>query len=154
MKHAGKKHSTQARIVRKMILKEIFYFLSLTLFLGSTSFLVAISAPIQKSHADTRSVEADNSKINQRDAQGTNLTPEDQSLVSAADVEMTRKIRESLTRDSALSTNAKNIKIITLKGVTTLRGPVNSPEEKLAIDRIAKNLNTRPIDNKLEVIRK
>jgi hyperosmotically inducible periplasmic protein len=138
---------------RTMILREMFYFFALILFLGSTSLLVAFSAPMPLSHAEyNKPVPADNSKVNARDTKGTTLTPQDQYRGSAADVETTRKIRESLTRDNSLSANAKNIKIITLKGVTTLRGPVNSIEESLFIERIAKNVNGYRIKNSLEVL--
>jgi osmotically-inducible protein OsmY len=142
------------RETKTMILREIFYFLSLILFLGSTSFLVAISTPPSTSHADTKAVQPDNSKVNRRDAAGTTLTPEDQYKGSSRDVETTRRIRESLIRDTSLSANAKNVKIITLKGITTLRGPVNSIEESLFIERVAKNINGASVDNKLEVVSK
>lgn len=53
-----------------------------------------------------------------------------------------------------LSTNAKNIKIITINGVVTLRGPVNNGKEKIEIGRKAKEIaNVRNVDNQLEIIR-
>jgi hypothetical protein len=123
---------------RTMILREMFYFCALVLFLGSTSLLVAFTAPpIPLSHADIKNA---------------TLTPQDQYRGSAADVETTRKIRESLTRDNSLSSDAKNVKIITLKGVTTLRGPVTSAEESLSVERIANNVNENRIKNNLEVM--
>ncbi len=51
-----------------------------------------------------------------------------------------------------MSVNAKNVKIITIDGQVTLRGPVNTAEEKRLIgeiaDRIARSEN---VDNQLEV---
>ena len=51
-----------------------------------------------------------------------------------------------------MSVNAKNVKIITKDGQVTLRGPVNTAEEKRLIgeiaDRIARSGN---VDNQLEV---
>ena len=51
-----------------------------------------------------------------------------------------------------MSVNARNVKIITLEGRVTLRGPVNTAEEKRLIgeiaDRIARSEN---VDNQLEV---
>ena len=58
----------------------------------------------------------------------------DQAEGSAKDVEVTRRIRKALVADKALSTNAKNIKIITQNGNVTLRGPVRSEQDKQAIE--------------------
>ena len=70
-----------------------------------------------------------------------------------ADRGLTQKIRQSLMDDDALSTNAKNIKIITLNGVVTLRGQVNSDNEKRDIEKKAKALaGVRSVDNQLEVV--
>ncbi|MBJ7448865.1 MAG: BON domain-containing protein [Parachlamydiales bacterium] len=57
------------------------------------------------------------------------LTPLDQSE-DTADLKITQKIRQALIDDSMLSVNAKNIKIITVNGHVTLRGPVESKQEK------------------------
>ena len=50
-----------------------------------------------------------------------------------ADLKITRQIRRALTKDRELSTDAKNIKIITIDGAVTLRGPVKSEQEKADI---------------------
>jgi hyperosmotically inducible protein len=42
----------------------------------------------------------------------------------------TKKVRQALMADKSLSTYAHNVKIITQDGVVTLKGPVNSEEEK------------------------
>jgi osmotically-inducible protein OsmY len=51
-----------------------------------------------------------------------------------------------------MSLNARNVKIITIDGRVTLRGPVNTAEEKRLIgeiaDRIVQAVN---VDNQLEV---
>jgi osmotically-inducible protein OsmY len=46
---------------------------------------------------------------------------------------MTRRIRRALMHDKSLSTTARNIKITTVDGTVTLRGPVSSQHEKAAI---------------------
>jgi osmotically-inducible protein OsmY len=47
---------------------------------------------------------------------------------------------------------AKNIKIITAGGLVTLRGPVNSAEEKTKIEQVAKSAaGPAKVDNQLEV---
>lgn len=102
--------------------------------------------------ATPTSSDATNTKMNQRDAQGQTLTPEDQSKGSSADVELTRKIREEIVRNDRLSTDAHNVKIITIGGVVTLRGPVASANEKSQIEGIAKKTaGVKRVDNLIEV---
>ena len=50
-----------------------------------------------------------------------------------------------------MSVDAKNAKIITKDGHVTLRGPVNSTEEKRLIGEIAERIaGARNVDNQLE----
>jgi osmotically-inducible protein OsmY len=74
----------------------------------------------------------DNTKTNARDKAPT-ITPIDQGN-SQADIDTTQTIRKAVMGDEDLSTNAKNVKIITNKGVITLRGPVNTAAEKKSIE--------------------
>jgi hyperosmotically inducible protein len=76
---------------------------------------------------------ADNTKINQRDRNPSEPTA-DQQKNAAADRATTRKIRQSLIQDKALSTYAHNVKIITRKGMVTLKGPVRSDDEKKTVE--------------------
>jgi hyperosmotically inducible periplasmic protein len=95
----------------------------------------------------------DNTEKNIRDRDSMTITPLDQSE-SEDDRTITQKIRQAIMSDSALSTNAKNIKIITIKGVVTLRGPVASSEEKDAIAKKANDVQgIVKVDNQLEVTR-
>jgi osmotically-inducible protein OsmY len=95
----------------------------------------------------------DNTGRNIRDRSGATLTPGDQSE-SKADRTMTQKIRQAVLADKSLSTTAKHVKIITINGVVTLRGPVNSPREKGSIEAQAQCLaGTTKVDNQLEIIR-
>jgi hyperosmotically inducible periplasmic protein len=99
----------------------------------------------------TTNRDADNSGINVRDRDTNNLTPGDQGN-TAADIDITQKIRKGLVMDSNYSMTAKNIKIITVDGKVTLRGPVNSDTEKAGIESIAKNIaGDGNVDNQLEV---
>lgn len=86
---------------------------------------------------EVASAEVENSQQNLRDSEGTTLTPFDQSKGSEEDVEMTRRIRQSLMADKTLSLNAQNIKIVTLNGKTTLRGPVETHDERRRILNMA-----------------
>lgn len=97
---------------------------------------------------------ADNSAKNERDVAGDELTPLDQSHAES-DVEMTRSIRQSLVDDDTLGTNAENVKVITVDGKVTLRGPVASAEEKARIVAIAnKAAGPDRVMNELEVIKR
>ena len=95
--------------------------------------------------------DVDNTAMNKRDSEDMTLTPMDQAEGSKADIELTRKIREALTDSDTLSTSAQNVKIITLKGITTLRGPVNTMAEKREIERVAKNAGAKKVKNQLEI---
>ena len=95
--------------------------------------------------------EADNTARNVRDRNDQTLTPLNQGN-SKADVAITSQIRKEIIAGNNMSMNAKNVKIITIDGRVTLRGPVNSAEEKSLIGEIA-NRNALPgnVDNQLEV---
>jgi hyperosmotically inducible protein len=96
----------------------------------------------------------DNSGRNIRDANGSTLTPEDQTN-KQSDVNMTQNIRKAIVSDGSLSTNAKNIKIVTVNQIVTLRGPVDSEQEKNIIDSKARQIaGTSNVQNQLEVIKK
>lgn len=93
---------------------------------------------------------ADNTKVNERDRPATALTPMDQG--GGNDRDITAAIRRSVVGDKALSFNAKNVKIITVGGKVTLRGPVKSDDEKAAIESKAKSTaGVSAVDNQLEV---
>lgn len=81
----------------------------------------------------------------------TTLTPGDQSA-SEADRTLTPQIRRAVVADDSLWTMAKNIKIITIDGVVTLRGPVQNPHEKDGIEAKAQQIvGIDRIDTQLEV---
>jgi sporulation protein YlmC with PRC-barrel domain len=94
---------------------------------------------------------ADNTARNVRDRNSRTLTPFDQGN-SAADRDTTAQIRKGILAGKGMSTNAKNVKIITLDGQVTLRGPVNTAEEKRLIGEIADGIaRSENVDNQLEV---
>jgi osmotically-inducible protein OsmY len=68
-------------------------------------------------------------------AQNTNQsqTAQDQSNVQS-DRETTAKIRKAIIADKDLSMYAHNIKIITRNGTVTLKGPVQSDDEKQKVE--------------------
>ena len=93
---------------------------------------------------------ADNTGTNARDKSGETLTPLDQSS-DQQDLDKTQKIRKALVEDASLSTNAKNIKVITVNGTVTLRGPVDSAEERNKIVAKAKPIAGGQLKNELEI---
>lgn len=106
----------------------------------------AISAIAQDNNAA-----ADNTAKNERDRSGETQTSGDQSN-NPADIKTTAAIRRAVVGESSLSMTAKNVKIITAGDTVTLRGPVNSAEEKTKIEQLAQSAATNAkIDNQLEV---
>ena len=68
-----------------------------------------------------------------------NATADNQSNAQSDRI-TTAKIRKAITADKTLSTYAHNIKIITLNGAVTLKGPVKSDEEKQKVVSMAANI--------------
>ena len=93
----------------------------------------------------------DNSGKNERDRSGEPKTSGDQSN-SSQDTKITADVRRAIVKDSSLTMTAKNVKIITTVGTVTLRGPVNSAEEKTKIEQLAAAAaDGAKIDNQLEI---
>ena len=98
--------------------------------------------------------DADNTSRNVRDRSDRTLTPLDQGS-SDADVGLSRRIRKDILAREGLSSNARNVKIITINGRVTLRGPVKTEEEKRLLGEIATGLTgAGSVDNQIEVERK
>ena len=94
---------------------------------------------------------ADNTAQNVRDRSDSTLTPLNQGT-SNADVKTTRQIRQEVIALPGLSVNGQNVKIITLDGRVTLRGPVASEDEKRQIAEIAaKVASPANVDDQLQV---
>ena len=95
---------------------------------------------------------ADNTDKNERDRSGAALTSGDQGG-SEADRTLTQRVRQGVVDDDTLSITGKNVKIITVDGVVTLRGPVKSAAEKAAIASIAQKVSgVKSVDNQLETV--
>jgi sporulation protein YlmC with PRC-barrel domain len=106
---------------------------------------------IQPYFATDATNEVDNTRINVRDRQDQALTPLDHGN-SKTDVATTAQIRKEIIAGKTMSVNAHNVKIITINGQITLRGPVNTAEEKRLIGEIAdRSAHTGDVDNQLEV---
>ena len=75
----------------------------------------------------------DNTKTNERD-RSPNAPTADQQKDNRSDRDITKQIRQYIVKDKSLSTYAHNIKVITQNGQVTLKGPVQSEDEKKAIE--------------------
>jgi osmotically-inducible protein OsmY len=116
--------------------------ITLTLLLASACTLSALAEEAPA---------ADNTAKNERDRSGETQTSGDQSN-SPGDLKITAAIRQAIVGEKSLSMTAKNVKIITADGMVTLRGPVNSAEEKAMIAKLAHSAaGGAKIDNQLEV---
>lgn len=94
---------------------------------------------------------ADDTAHNQRDQDNKNPTPLDQSNDSG-DLRLTAAVRRAIVGADGLSFTAKNVKIISAAGKVTLRGPVNSAEEKSRVEQIARQAaGAAPVVSQLEL---
>ena len=110
------------------------------------------SQPAEKTQVAAAKTAPDNTARNVQDRSGATLTPGDQSE-SEADRTLTQRVRQAVMAEDTLSTTAHNIKIITVNGVVTLRGPVNSAQEKTNIDTKAQQIaGATKVDNQLEIV--
>ena len=116
-------------------------------FLGVCAIAAILAAvPAAAEHHD-----ADNTGKNVRDRDDKTLVPTDQGG-SAADREVTAAIRREIAGDDSLSTNAHNVKIVTVDGVVTLRGPVKTAAEKATVASKAEAAKgVKRVDNQLEI---
>ena len=97
------------------------------------------------------STEADNTKRNSSEQNKNTDTAEKQSN-SKDDLALTQKVRQAVMKDGSLSMNAKNVKIIAQDGKITLKGPVDSQQEKDTIGAAAGEIAGKDkVDNQLEV---
>ena len=122
---------------------------AMTLTLVSFMAQAAENSIVDKS-TTTEHAKPDNTEVNKRDRGEQTLTPMDQSNAKE-DINITQAIRKSIMKQH-LSTNAKNVKIITMNGEVTLRGPVNSSAEEKQIVKLAKAVpSIKKLTNQLEV---
>ena len=135
-------------------MKRIVGLVSAALTVAVAGAPVAWAADATHPDSGTRRYDADNTGRNVRDRDAGAKTAGQQSNASG-DVRLTREIRRAVVADDSLSTNAHNVKIVTVNGVVTLRGPVSSPEEKMRVQEKAQTVaGVKRIDNELEITRR
>ena len=90
---------------------------------------------------------SDNTAVNKNGG-----TSADQQKETAADRTLSQQIRKAVVADKSLSTYAHNVKIISINGTVTLRGPVRSEAEKAAIEADAKKIaGVSAVNNELTI---
>lgn len=109
------------------------------------------SQPTPSTAPSTTTRSAENTGINVRDKSGATQTPQKQTNADN-DRKVLADVRRAVVGDKTLSTAAHNVKIITLNGVVTLRGPVRSSEEKVKIEKLAQQVaGVTSVENQLDV---
>jgi hyperosmotically inducible protein len=114
---------------------------------ASAALAVLCSVPLAVAQASPQSA-PDNSQQNQNHAKTADSQPN-----TAADRATTAKVRKAIVEDKGLSTYAHNVKIITMNGQVTLKGPVKSEEEKQTIASKAAEVAGSPdeVNNQLSI---
>jgi osmotically-inducible protein OsmY len=121
----------------------------------SAVILACVAGPAAAADtAQSKSVKAENTKVNKKIHQQQGLTA-DQQGQSEADRKITQQIRKALMKNKSLSQYARNVKIITVDANVTLKGPVRSEKEKLAVEKTAgKIAGTDRVISELQVAAK
>ena len=102
-----------------------------------TSTLVAAQTqppPSERANSD-QTTSTDNTRANREPANRDRSA--DKQSNARSDIDLTARIRRSVMDDKSLSTNGRNVKIVTDNGTVTLSGVVPSDAEKVAIERKA-----------------
>ena len=109
------------------------------------------ATPTPRDPTASDSTEADNTKRNASEQNKNTDTAEKQSN-SKDDLALTQKIRQAVMKEGSLSMNAENVKIIARDGNITLKGPVDSQQEKDTIGTKAGEIAGKDkVDNQLEI---
>lgn len=104
--------------------------------------------PPQDGHPDRK---PGDTGMNPTDKGNNPPTPTDQGM-SEGDTAITKAIRKDIMADRTLSMDAQNVKIITRDGMVTLRGRVDSEEERNRVAEAARRADgVRSVDNQVEV---
>jgi osmotically-inducible protein OsmY len=120
----------------------------------SLACLLSGGAALAGAQSPAPSPAADNTKVNQRDTKASEPTA-DQQHNDKTDLDITQRIRKSITADKSLSTYAHNVKVIAQDGKVTLKGPVRSGAEKASIEaKAAEVAGEGNVTSELAVARK
>lgn len=101
--------------------------------LRQITYSLAVAAVLALPAISAAQTPADNTKVNERDRAKGAVTA-DQQKENAPDRTITQNIRKALMKDKTLSTYAHNVKIVTINGAVTLKGPVRTEDEKRLVE--------------------
>lgn len=90
-----------------------------------------------KQYMSTGGVHTEKNDTNHGQYMSTGGVNADQQGASEQDRDLTQKIRQAIMKNNDLSMNAHNVKIITIDGMVTLKGPVASEQEKKDVEELA-----------------
>lgn len=146
--------SASSERVDKLGGKEVAWIIALALTVGlpifHTSSVSAENTP-QENVQEAAKHKPDNSGKNARDANDTTKTADSQDS-NSKETEVLARIRREILANDSLSVNAKNVKIVVNNGAITLRGPVNSKQEKDWIEQATvKVTSDYKVINELEI---
>lgn len=80
------------------------------------------------------------------------VTADSQSHATTSDRAITHNVRKAIMADKSLSSYAHNVKVITVNGAVTLKGPVHSEDEKQKVQADAASVvSPDAITNELTV---
>ena len=96
----------------------------------------ALMAPLGL-QAQSSQTAPDNTNANKQDRNSQSPNA-DKAKNNVSDRQTMAHIRRDIVKDKSLSTYAHNVKIVSVNGKVTLRGPVQSDEEKQTIEQYAK----------------
>jgi hyperosmotically inducible periplasmic protein len=126
-------------------------FRTINVCVGVAAFSFCGSSFLAHARSHNSQQQPDNTSTNKQDSQQGAMTA-DQQNETPADRELAKKIRKSIVSDKSLSTYAHNVKVIVRDGRVTLKGPVQSDEEKKSIGSKAADLAGRDrVQNELTV---
>ena len=124
---------------------------------GTTNwFGTSVTPEVKTAETNAPPAPPDNTAQNKREAEGDTLTPWDQGS-GKADRRITQDLRKSIVLGPGpgFSFLARNIKIITVNNVTTLRGVVETEQEKQRIEALAKQTpGVKQVNNQLQVVQR
>lgn len=120
-------------------------------FASSSAVFAEDAAKEQQKFEQSQEKAPNNTSKNTRDDKLGKVTAENQSN-KKKDVDITRELRKAIMDTKGMSVDGQNVKIITRKGVVTLRGPVSSETEKNLIGDLVKNCpSVASYTNQLEI---
>ena len=112
--------------------QRLIQLLSLIALAGAPALLPAQQAD-KTAQAPTETQPADNTRANRADRSAGGPTA-DQAKNNPSDRDLMKKIRKDIVSDKSLSTYAHNVKVIADHGKVTLKGPVQSDDERKSIE--------------------